>query len=51
MQEQGIKTLVCFNKKDQVGEAEQEELARIYAGSGCKVLFLSAKYAQGTAPH
>ena len=48
MQEQGIKTLVCFNKKDQIGEAEQEELARIYAGSGCKVLFLSAKYAQGT---
>lgn len=47
MEQQGMETIVCFNKKDQIGEKAQEALAQIYRGSGCKVLLLSAKQADG----
>lgn len=47
MQEQRMDTVICFNKKDQLDKDAQEALARIYAGSGCRVLMLSAREADG----
>lgn len=47
MQEQRMETVICFNKKDQLDEGAQKALAHIYKGSGCRVLMISAKEADG----
>lgn len=47
MEQQGMETIVCFNKKDQIDEEARQSLAQIYQGSGCKVLLISAKQADG----
>ncbi len=47
MDQQGIETMICFNKKDEASEAELVRLQNIYARCGCKVLFACAKKGQG----
>ncbi|MDE7061078.1 MAG: ribosome small subunit-dependent GTPase A, partial [Lachnospiraceae bacterium] len=47
MEQQGMETIVCFNKKDQIDEEARQSLAQIYQDSGCKVLLISAKQADG----
>lgn len=49
MEQQGMETIICFNKKDQIEEEAQEALVRIYKNSGCKVLLTSAKQEEGIA--
>lgn len=49
MEQQGMETIICFNKKDQIEEGAQEALVRIYRNSGCKVLLASAKQEEGIA--
>lgn len=47
MDRQGIETIICFNKKDMVPEAELERLRDIYSGCGSRVLCVSAKEQEG----
>lgn len=47
MFKQGIKTIVCFNKKDIVSEDEMELLRNAYQKCGYQVLFISALQEQG----
>jgi ribosome biogenesis GTPase len=47
MEQQGMETIICFNKKDQIEKEAQEALVRIYRNSGCKVLLISAKQEEG----
>lgn len=44
---QNVPVVICFNKCDLVDEAQREKLRSIYAGSGCKILFASAKKQEG----
>lgn len=43
MKRKGIPVILCFNKEDIVMAEELEELSRIYSGSGCRLVFTSAK--------
>lgn len=47
MQAQEVPAVVVFNKTDEAGETEQEELAALYRGAGVKLLFVSAKEESG----
>ena len=47
MQRQEVETLICFNKADLVTEQELQDLCRIYAGSGCRVMTASVRQGQG----
>ena len=47
MEQLGMETIICFNKKDQIEKEAQEALVRIYRNSGCKVLLISAKQEEG----
>ncbi len=47
MQAQEVPAVVVFNKTDEAGETEQEELAARYRGAGVKLLFVSAKEESG----
>ncbi len=47
MRMQNMKTMICFNKKDQIDMQTQKEFLRIYEKSGCRVLLLSAKEGDG----
>jgi len=47
MERQEVETIICFNKKDEASEEELSRLQRIYAGCGCRVVFLSALYGEG----
>lgn len=47
MEKQEIPVILCFNKLDIASEKEKKRLASDYAGSGCRVLFLSAKEGEG----
>ncbi len=47
MDRQGLDTVVCFNKMDEVDAAEEERLRHIYRDCGCKLLFISAKERTG----
>lgn len=49
MERQDIPCVICFNKQDLVNEEECARLRRIYAGSGCRVLFTSAQDGAGIA--
>lgn len=43
MGQNSIDTIICFNKSDQVEEDKVKELCDIFAGSGCKVMYVSTK--------
>lgn len=47
MEQKGIPSVLVFNKSDLATEEEQEALRKVYAGSGCKICFISAKKEQG----
>lgn len=47
MQQKEIPCILVFNKSDLVTEEEKQELREVYAGSGCEILFVSAKQDQG----
>lgn len=49
MEMQGVPAVLCFNKLDCVEKEEKEQLSRIYAGSGCQVLFTCARTGEGIA--
>lgn len=40
---QRVPVVICFNKCDLVGEDRKEYLRDIYRGSGCEILFVSAR--------
>ena len=39
MQMQQVETVICFNKTDVSNEAEVGKLGKIYADSGCRILY------------
>ena len=41
MEKEGVDTLICFNKEELMPESYCQELAAIYANSGCRILFTS----------
>ena len=47
MQQKEIPCILVFNKSDLATEEERQDLRDIYAGSGCEILFVSAKQDQG----
>ena len=47
MQQQDLKTIICFNKCDLTSEARKQELIEIYQGCGYEVLFISVEKRQG----
>lgn len=47
MEQQKLKTIICFNKQDIADEAQGQELLQIYEGAGCQVLFVSARRQEG----
>ncbi len=47
MRQKELPSIICFNKLDEAQE-DQEELRRIYAGSGSPLVFVSAKTGEGT---
>ena len=47
MEQKEIPCILVFNKSDLASEEEKQALREIYAGSGCKILFISAKHDQG----
>ena len=47
MQQQGMETIICFNKNDLVDEAATAWLRQVYAGSGCKVISISVSTGEG----
>ena len=48
MDRQSVRTIICFNKKDQAAEEELDRLGAIYAGCRSRVLFISAALEEGT---
>lgn len=42
-----IETVICFNKSDQLDNDALEEMEKIFAGSGCRIIFTSAKNGNG----
>lgn len=48
MDRQSVKTIICFNKKDEASEEELLKLLSIYAGCQSRVLCVSAKHREGT---
>lgn len=47
MEEQHINTVICFNKLDAASGRERERCSEIYAQTGYRVLFTSAKTGEG----
>lgn len=47
MAEEGVETILCFNKTDLAERSDREELQRIYRGAGCRILFVSGKKEEG----
>lgn len=47
MERQQIPVSICFNKMDLATEEERKQLERDYAGSGCRVFFVSAAREEG----
>ena len=47
MEQKGIPCVLVFNKSDLATEEEKKNMQAIYAGNGCKILFVSAKENQG----
>lgn len=49
MRQQGLGCILCFNKTDLAGARERQRLEKDYAGSGCRILFVSAEKKEGLA--
>ncbi len=47
MEQQQVETVVCFNKGDLATEEELNEVKRRYQKCGCRLIFASARMAQG----
>ncbi len=47
MQQKEIPCILVFNKSDLADEDEEEKLKKIYSGSGCDILFISARQEEG----
>ena len=47
MQKQNMKTVICFNKLDQIDGTQAARFKQIYCGSGCDITFVSAKTGEG----
>lgn len=47
MEMQGVRTVICFNKADLIGEERKNELEEIYTMAGYQVLFSSAMEEDG----
>lgn len=47
MDRQGIDTIICFNKKDEVSEEELVRLQQIYESCGSRLLFTCARQGEG----
>lgn len=47
MEQKEIPCVLAFNKSDLATEEEQESLKEVYAKSGCRICFISAKKEQG----
>ncbi len=47
MERQGLRAVICFNKKDIAGQEELEELKDAYGRCGYQVLFVSAAAGEG----
>lgn len=48
MDRQSVRTIICFNKKDEASAEELARLGAIYGGCGSRVLFISAAGKEGT---
>lgn len=47
MEQQGLNTVICFNKQDIATEREKEELLKAYEACGYRVIFASANTKEG----
>ena len=47
MEQQGLNSIICFNKQDIATQEEKEELRRSYETCGYRVLFVSARENEG----
>lgn len=47
MQQQGVDTVICFNKQDLASEEEISQVMTDYAGCGCRLLCVSAQENRG----
>ncbi len=47
MQQQGVDTVICFNKQDLASEEEISQVMADYAGCGCRLLCVSAQEKRG----
>lgn len=47
MQQQGLNSIICFNKQDIATVQEKDELKRAYESCGCQVVFVSAREGEG----
>lgn len=47
MEQQGLNSIICFNKQDIATRQEKEELQQAYESCGYQVLFVSAKDGEG----
>lgn len=47
MEQQGLDSVICFNKQDIASQREKEELEAAYQACGYRVLFVSARENQG----
>lgn len=47
MQQQGLNSIICFNKQDIATVQEKDELKRAYESCGCQVVFVSARKGEG----
>ena len=47
MEQQGLSSIICFNKQDIATQEEKEALEKAYGSCGCRILFASAKKGDG----
>ena len=47
MRQQGLDCILCFNKQDLSDQIKKEQIKKIYEGSGCQILFVSAERQEG----
>lgn len=47
MEQQDVPVTICFNKQDLIQQEEREQLCKIYAGCGCRILLTSAEQKEG----
>lgn len=47
MEQQGIKTIICFNKMDKADEEERKSVEEVYRNTGYQILFTNALEGEG----